>query len=201
MRDGAVKSGSFDEAYFERFYFDENTRVAEPSYFDRMAGFIGAYLAFLDCPIETILDAGCGAGLLHDGLRRAFPGVRIDAIDVSDYACQRFGWQCASIEEYEHKAGFDLVICHDVLQYLNRRAAVRALDKLARLTHAVLFFGVLTREDWERNCDRIRTDGDAHLRSSAWYRRRLSKAFLNAGGGVYVKRGTEVVLYALEHLD
>ncbi|MCZ6893752.1 MAG: class I SAM-dependent methyltransferase [Gammaproteobacteria bacterium] len=195
-----MKPESFDEAYFERFYFDAETRVADPSYFDRLAGFIGAYLAFLDCPVESILDAGCGPGLLHRGLRRAFPGVRIDGIDVSEYVCKRYGWQCSSIEDYLHEEGFDLVICHDVLQYLNRPTAIRALEKLASFTDAALYFGVLTREDWEGNCNQHRTDGDVYLRSSAWYQRRLSKEFRNAGGGVYVKRDAEVVMYALEHL-
>ena len=195
-----MKPDSFDKAYFQRFYFDAGTRVADPSYFDRLAGFIGAYLTFLDCPVDSILDAGCGPGLLHRELRRAFPGVRIDGIDVSEYVCKRYGWQCCSIEDYVHEGGFDLVVCHDVLQYLDRPAAIQALERLASLTGVALYFGVLTREGWISNCNQNRTDGDVYLRSSAWYRRQLSKEFRNAGGGVYVKRDAEVVMYALEHL-
>lgn len=188
----------FDAGYFERFYFSPATRVAEPEYFDRLARFLTAYLDLLDCRVDDVLDAGCGPGLLHAGLRRAWPRVRIDAFDPSPYACRRFGWRRATIESFDGERDYDLVICHDVLQYLDRRAAEAALDKLAGLARTALFFGVLTREDWASNCDQQRTDGEAYLRSSTWYRRRLSRDFLNAGGGVYVKRDAGVVLYALE---
>ena len=191
---------AFDRAYFERFYFNRGTRIAEPAYFDRLAAFAGAYLQLLECPVARVLDIGCGAGLLHRGLRRAFKGVKIDACDVSEYICERFGWRCVSIEELQVECSYDLVICHDVLQYLDDKAASRALDKLAALSHRALLFGVLTREDWEHNCDQELTDGNAYLRSAAWYRRRLAPHFHNVGGGLYVKRDANVVLFSLESL-
>ena len=193
-----MTANAFDQAYFERFYFSRRTRIAEPAYFDHLAAFTGAYLKLLDCPVARVLDMGRGAGLLHRGLRRAFRGVKIDACDVSEYVCERFGWQCVSIEEYEVKRSYDLVICHDVLQYLDDKAAGRAIDKLASLSHRALLFGVLTREDWEHNCDQTLTDSNAHLRSTAWYRRRLGAHFRNAGGGLYIKRDASVVLFSLE---
>jgi 2-polyprenyl-3-methyl-5-hydroxy-6-metoxy-1,4-benzoquinol methylase len=193
-------ANAFDQAYFERFYFNRRTRIAEPAYFDRLAAFAGAYLKLLDIPVGRVLDVGCGAGLLHRGLRRAFKGVKIDACDVSEYVCARFGWQCVSIEELEVKRSYDLVVCHDVLQYLDDKAASRALTKLAALTHCALLFGVLTREDWESNCDQDLTDRNAHMRGTAWYRRRLGAHFHNVGGGLYIKRDANVVLYSLESL-
>jgi len=193
-----LSAEKFDAGYYERFYFSAATRIADPEYFDRLAEFVGAYLAHLGCSVKHILDAGCGAGLMHAGLRRTWPSVSIDACDVSDYACERYCWQCASIATFETKKIYDLVICHDVVQYLDRRAADAALTKLAGLSRTALFFGVLTREDWEQNCDKDLTDSDAHLRSSGWYRKRLSKQYRNAGGGVYIKRDADVVLYALE---
>lgn len=193
-----MKANAFDQAYFERFYFNRGTRIAEPAYFDQLSAFVGAYLKLLDCPVARILDVGCGAGLLHRGLRRAFHGVKIDACDVSEYVCERFGWQCVSIEELQVKNTYDLVICHDVLQYLDDKAAARAIAKLAALSHGALLFGVLTREDWQSNCDQTLTDSNAHMRSTAWYRRRLGAHFRNAGGGIYIKRDANVVLYSLE---
>lgn len=193
-----MKANAFDQAYFERFYFNRRTRIAEPSYFDHLSAFVGAYLKLLDCPVGRVLDIGCGAGLLHRGLRRAFHGVKIDACDVSEYVCERFGWRCVSIEDLEVESSYDLVICHDVLQYLDDKAASRAIDKLAGLSNCALLFGVLTREDWENNCDQSLTDSNAHLRATSWYRRRLGAHFHNAGGGIYIKRDANVVLYSLE---
>ena len=56
----------------------------------------------------------------------------------------------------------------------------------------------LTREDWDNNCDQSLTDSNAHMRGTAWYRRRLGAHFHNAGGGIYIKRDANVVLYSLE---
>ena len=193
-----MKANAFDQAYFDRYYFNRRTRIAEPAYFDHLSGFVGAYLKLLACPPRRVLDIGCGAGLLHRGLRRAFKGVKIDACDVSEYVCQRYGWQCVSIEDLTVKHSYDLVICHDVLQYLDDKAASRAIDKLAALSHCALLFGVLTREDWDNNCDQTLTDSNAHLRRTAWYRRRLGAHFRNAGGGLYIKHDAEVVLFSLE---
>ncbi len=193
-----MKANAFDKAYFERFYFNRRTRIAEPSYFDQLAAFTGAYPKLLDCPVGRVLDIGCGAGLLHRGLRRAFPGLKIDACDVSEYVCERFGWQCVSIEDLEVKHSYDLVICHDVLQYLDDKAASRAIAKLAALSHGAMLFGVLTREDWDNNCDQELTDNNAHMRSTVWYRRRLGAHFRNAGGGIYIKRDANLVLFSLE---
>lgn len=194
-----LSSECFDADYFSHYYFARATRIAEPAYFERLADFLTAYLDLLDCRIDEVLDAGCGAGLLHAGLRRAWPRVRIDAFDASAWACARYGWQHATIEQFHASTVYDLVICYDVLQYLDREAARTAIAKLAGLTRTALFFGVLTREDWRENCDQARTDGDAHLRSARWYRRELGRYFRNAGGGLYIRRdATDVVLYALE---
>ena len=190
----------FDAAYYERFYFEPATRVAEPAYFDRLAGFVTAYLDLLGCRVSTVLDAGCGAGLLHPGLRRAWPAVEVHAIDASEWACKRYGWQHDTIESFQPPHDYDLVICQDVLQYLDRNAADAALRKLMALARVALFFGVLTQEDWRDNCDQERTDDVAHLRSARWYAKRLRQEFHNAGGGLYIRRDTDVVLYALDHV-
>lgn len=195
-----MASNNFDQTYFQKFYFNPATRIAEPRYFDRLAAFVGSYLNLLGCTVKRVLDVGCGPGLMHPGLKRAFPRVRIDAIDVSAYACRKYGWCHQAIEEMEVVETYDLVICHDVLQYIENKAAERALRKLAALTQSALFFSVLTREDWLRNCDQRLTDRNAHLRTSSWYRRRLSADFRNAGGGLYIKHDADIVLYALEHL-
>ncbi len=195
-----MQADRFDADYYNRFYFSKATRIAHPEYFDRIARFVSAYLDMLGCSIYNVLDAGCGAGLLHPGLRLAWPKVNIDAFDVSTYACETYGWENASLETFETDKVYDLVICHDVVQYLDRAAAKAALDKLSSLTSTALFFGVLTQEDWDNNCDQRLTDGDANLRTSAWYRKRLSGTFRNAGGGLYIRKDTDVVMYSLESL-
>jgi hypothetical protein len=120
---------------------------------------------------------------------------------VSEYLCRRFGWEQGSAATYDPGRCFDLVICYDVLQYLETRAAAAALSNLGRLCRGVLHFGVLTREDWELYCDQRNTDRDVHMRPALWYRRRLAPAFINAGSGMFVRRGAPVHLWELDQVE
>ena len=65
----------------------------------------------------------------------------------------------------------------------------------------MLYFSVLTEEDYLENCDKSRTDSIVNLRAANWYRPKLSRYFRNLGGGAYASREVDVALYALEHLD
>jgi SAM-dependent methyltransferase len=170
--------------------------VAARADYARMARFIGAYLDVLQLPVSSILDAGAGTGHFRSALRRRFPAADYLGLDISGYACARYGWTQASIANFA-EGRFDLVICHDVLQYLGRRDAEQALANLGRCCDGALYFMALTREDWRENCDQSRTDGAVHLRSADWYRRRLAPCFRNLGGGLFLARRTNAVSFAL----
>jgi len=119
-------------------------------------------------------------------------------LETSAYLCERYGWQRGRIESYRARTPFDLVICYDVLQYLDAAAARRALANLGRLCRGVLYFSALTRFDFEHNCDRGRTDADVHLRSARWYRAQLGRQFREAGLGFWLRRGAPLTLWELE---
>lgn len=193
-------SDPFGADYFHRFYGQRNTRVAEPADSVRLARFIAAYASMLEIPVRRILDVGAGTGRFRRPLLRAFPAARYDGIDVSEYACARHGWRCCSVTQLT-RGSFDLVICNDVLQYLPRAEAALAMARLAERCDGLLYFAALTREDWEQNCDRSRTDHDVHVRSTRWYRRRLADGFRNLGGGLFLRRTAPVVVYSLHALD
>lgn len=188
----------FDSAYYERFYGNPHTRVVDAAEIDRLAGFVCAYMHHLDLPVRRVLDIGCGVGHWRRALARHHPRARYAGIEISAYLCERYGWERGSVVDYSARAPFDLVVCQGVLQYLPHRDAARAIDNLARLCRGALFLEALTREDWERNCDKRRTDGAVHLRRAAWYRRRLGTHFVACGGGVFASRRARCVLYELE---
>jgi SAM-dependent methyltransferase len=190
----------FDATYYARYYFNEDTRVAEPAYYDNLARFIAAYSGLLSVRMRSILDLGCGTGTFKKPLLKRFPKSRYCGVDVSAYACERYGWERGSVVDYVADP-FDLVVCHDVLQYLNTNDAKQAMRNLDVLCDGLLYFSVLTTEDWEENCDRSRTDADVTLRPAEWYRSRLKPYFKNLGGGAYLSRKCDIALYALEHLD
>jgi SAM-dependent methyltransferase len=188
----------FDREYYRRYYYDPRTAVASRAEMRARARLIAAGAAYVGLPVRRILDAGCGVGLLGRELTRSLPRAEYTGLEVSEYLCRRYGWRRGRIEEHRARSPYDLVICYDVLQYLDTSHAVRALANLARLTRGLLYFSALTRADFARNCDRARTDPDVHLRSARWYRTRLGRHFREAGLGLWLRRGAPLTLWELE---
>lgn len=90
----------------------------------------------------SVLDAGCGEGFATGYLAEHLPGARFEGVDVSEgaiaYARQHFGervtYQVGSVYElpFDDNA-FDLVLCSEVLEHLDRPdLAVRELARVAR---------------------------------------------------------------------
>ncbi|HEV8017605.1 MAG TPA: class I SAM-dependent methyltransferase [Steroidobacteraceae bacterium] len=188
----------FGREYYQRYYFDPCTAVASRREMQARARLIAALTVHAGLPVRRILEAGCGTGALRAALRRLLPQAHYVALESSEYLCRRYGWVHGRIEEYRARTPFDLVICYDVLQYLEAGAARRALANFARLCRGVLYFTALTRYDFEHNCDRSRTDADVQLRSARWYRARLTRQFREAGLGFWVRRGAPLTLWELE---
>ena len=189
---------NFDASYYERFYLDPRTRVADTLDVEVQARFVCGYLDYLKLNVRWILDLGCGLGRLRESLLARFPRARYTGVEVSEHLCAELGWVHDSVATFRSRRRYDLVICQDVLQYLDDVEAEQALQNLARHCRGALYFGALTREDWEENCDQSRTDGNGYLREGAWYRDRLAPAFVCAGGGVFVARRAGVVMFELD---
>jgi SAM-dependent methyltransferase len=195
---GARREARFDRDYYRRYYFDPRTAVASRREMRSRARLIAALAAHAGLPVRRILEAGCGTGMLREALRRLLPRAHYVALEASEYLCERYGWEHGRIETYRAHTAFDLVICYDVLQYLDTRAAQRALANFGRLCRGVLYFSALTRLDLERNCDPRRTDANVHLRGAHWYRARLKRQFREAGLGFWLRRGAPLTLWELE---
>jgi len=198
MRRKSEPKARFDSAYFRKYYLDRETRVVTQGEMRSRAGLIAAILRQAQIPVRRILDAGCGIGLLRKPFAEFLPRARYTGLELSDYLCKKYGWENGSVADYAPSAPFDLVICYDVLQYLPDREAAQALVNLARLTRAVVYVSALTQEDWERNCDRSRTDRAVHLRPGSWYRRRLRRHFRYLGFGVWLRKDVVAILWDLE---
>jgi len=188
----------FGPAYFKKFYLSSSTRVVTPGEMRVRARLIAAILAQSGIPVRSILDAGCGIGLLREPFKEVLPRARYIGLEASDYLCTRYGWTKGSVVDYSPQKPYDLVVCYDVLQYLNDRDAARAVANLARLTRAAMYISALTHEDWRENCDRTRTDRAVHLRPGDWYRRRLKRNFRYLGFGVWLRKDVTAILWDLE---
>jgi trans-aconitate methyltransferase len=188
----------FEAAYFRKFYLNAATRVVTPREMRARAALIVAALAHASIPVRSILDAGCGIGLLRKPFAELLPKARYTGLEASEYLCGRYGWTQGSVIDYATPRPSDLVVCYDVLQYLDDRNAARAVKNLARLSRAALYVSALTREDWRENCDQTRTDPAVHLRSGDWYRRRLQKHFRYLGFGLWLRRDVTAILWDME---
>ena len=188
----------FDRAYYRRFYFDPQTAVANRREMAARARLIAAMTVHAGLPVRRILEAGCGTGMLRGALKRLLPRAQYTGLETSEYLCERYGWEHGRIEKYRTRAPFDLVVCYDVLQYLDDRAAARALANFGRLCRGVLYFSALTIYDLKHNADRQRTDANVHLRSAHWYKSRLRRQFREAGLGFWLRRGAPLTLWELE---
>jgi len=200
---GSPAGQRFDADYYRRFYADPKTRVSDRTAVQKLATFVSGYLQYLDVPVRSILDVGCGVGNWQLAARKVWPRARYHGLEHSAHLCQRFGWTQGSVVDFDARtlrtdAQFDLVVCQGVLQYLDDRAAARAIDNLGKWCRGALYLEALTSLDWRQNCDRTRTDGEVHLRTGGWYQKRLREHFLDCGGGVFTSRSAGVTLFELE---
>jgi 2-polyprenyl-3-methyl-5-hydroxy-6-metoxy-1,4-benzoquinol methylase len=72
----------FDAAFFKRFYFDHETRVTTREEMRARAGLIAAVLRHAELPVRSILDAGCGIGMLAPAFARV---LNFSALTTEDW--------------------------------------------------------------------------------------------------------------------
>ncbi|WP_027017002.1 class I SAM-dependent methyltransferase [Comamonas composti] len=191
----------FDEAYYQRFYFDKKTSVADPMHVQRLGTFICSYLDYLRLPVLRVLDIGCGIGLWREAVQSHFPAASYQGVEFSEYLCGRFGWQRGSVVDYAAAEPFDLVICQGVLPYLSPGDLRLAMDNLGRLSRGALYLEAVTREDYERDIiDEDLTDARLLRHRASVYRRGLGAHFKQLGGGLWLSRGCSLPLFELECL-
>ena len=137
--------------------------------------------------------------MLLRAIGRQYPNAQCSGIEFSSYLCEKYGWTQGSVAQLPDVSA-DLVICNDVLGYLEDKDCAKAMKNLAGVCERALYLGVLTAEDLS-GIDSERTDSAQLVRPSRWYRQRLKRHFVNAGGGLWLKRPVEVTLWSLEHLE
>ncbi len=145
----------YDQAYFDRWYRGRGSAVGGKGPLRRKVAVAVAVAEFvLDRPLRSVLDVGCGEGRWQPVLHRLRPEAVYLGIDSSRYAVERYGaarniryGTFAELDLHVFEEPFDLVVCSDVLHYLDRREIVAGLPALAELTDGVAFLEVFTRSD------------------------------------------------------
>ena len=189
----------FDEAYYQRYYFDKKTSVVDPKHLERLGTFVCSYLKYLRVPVERVLDVGCGVGLWREQLQRHFPDMHYHGVEFSDYLCQRYDWTHGSVVDFHSAEPYDLVICQGVLPYLNTADLQKALHNLGTLSRGALYLEAVTREDYEQGTiDEDLTDPRLLRHRAQLYRRGLADHFTSLGGGLWLSHQAEVPMFELE---
>lgn len=174
----------YDRGYFDRWYRDPRRRVTTPAELRRRAAMVVAITEqVLGRQVRSALDIGCGEGRWGSALRLLRPNIRYLGLESSEYSLRRFGLRrnirkgtFGDLESLREKA-FDLVLCVDVLHYVETRELDRGLPALAGLTGGVAHLDVTTREDEPTG------DLDGWIdRPAAWYQRRFRRAGLLSAG-------------------
>ncbi|WP_312238453.1 class I SAM-dependent methyltransferase [Stenotrophomonas sp.] len=174
---------TYDAAYFQHWYQADQTGGAA-----RLARKVALAVAsaeyYLERPIRSVLDIGCGEGAWRALLLKLRPRVQYLGFDSSEYAVQRFGrsrnLHLAKVGDFAWLrpcAPVDLLVCSDVMHYVPSRELRPALDGFAELTGGVAFLEAFSAED--------DFDGDHEgfqARPSRWYRSNLAKAGFTALG-------------------
>ena len=164
----------YDQGYFDRWYRDGGIGGRQ-----RLARKVALAVAtaeyMLERPLRTVLDVGCGEGVWRTPLLKLRPRASYLGFDSSEYAIARYGRarnlrfaRFGDFAALRPCPPVDLLVCSDVLHYLDTRELDRGLPALAELCGGVAFIEVFARGDG--------AEGDEHdfkQRSAAFYRERL----------------------------
>ncbi|MDT8340777.1 MAG: class I SAM-dependent methyltransferase [Longimicrobiales bacterium] len=191
----------YDRAYFDRWYRGPDARLTPESLERGVLLAVAVAESVMDRPVESVLDVGCGEGRWQPVLRRLRPGAAYLGIDSSAYAVERFGAErnlltgsFETLDAFAFEEPFDLVVCSDVLHYLDKETVLRGIDTLADLVGGVALLEVFT------SADPVEGDReDFQLRDPTWYRRVFRDAGLvPVGLQCYVHREIAEALDALD---
>lgn len=192
---------SYDRDYFDRWYRSRD-RVVTSSMIRRKAALVVAAADhLLERPARSMLDVGCGEGAWRREFLRLRPNGSYLGIDASEYAIARYGrtrnlrlGDFSDIDAIAGSARFDIIVCSDVLHYIDEPALTNGLDAIAERGRGICYFDLLTRED--------RPSGDLRgfrMRDAKWYARRFADAgFTRCGLNVYIGPMSEATPSVLE---
>lgn len=176
-------SKQYDQAYFQRWYRQEG--LHDPARLRRKVALAVALAEhYLERPIRSVLDIGCGEGAWRAPLQQLRPRVQYLGFDPSEYAVRRYGRtrnvHLARFGDFAWLrpcAPVDLLVCSDVLHYLPTRELRAGLPGLAELCGGVAFLETFAAED-EFEGDHE----DFQSRPARWYRKQLEGVGFTALG-------------------
>ena len=197
-------SKHYDLAYFDRWYRNSKHERNSPALLERkvhMAVSLAEY--YLERPIRTVLDVGCGEAVWRAPLLKIRPKLNYRGVDSSEYAVSRFGRtrniafaDFGQLERLRFGAPVDLLVCSDVMHYIPDAQLKRGLKGFPELCGGLAFLEIWSKED-----DIIGDKIGFIERPAKWYRNQLAKAgFTSCGSHSYLSTELHTSAAALEVL-
>jgi SAM-dependent methyltransferase len=170
----------YDRAYFDRWYRGADAARSAGALRRNVALAVAVAESVLDRPLASVLDVGCGEGRWQPVLAELRPDARYLGLDPSAWAVERFGAErnlhrgrFQDLPGEDLPEPFDLVVCADVLHYLDEAAVRAGIDTLADLVGGAALLEVFTAEDPE-----VGDREGFRVRPARWYRRLFQEAGL-----------------------
>ncbi len=145
----------YDQAYFDQWYRDPSKRVSTTASSTRKAAMVVAVAEYyLERPVRSALDLGCGEGQWQPILEKLRPGIRYLGIDPSEYAVARYGQRrnlrlggFGELARIDLAPSYDVVICSDALYYVSAADLRRGLEVIVPRVGGIAFLEVYTGDE------------------------------------------------------
>lgn len=178
-------SKRYDRRYFDHWYREGDAGVGRAALLQRKVALAVAMAEnYLDRPLQSVLDIGCGEGVWRAPLLKLRPKLDYLGVDSSEYVVARYGMKrnlrlarFGQLGELRFGPPVDLLVCADVLHYLPATELHRGLSGFAELCHGMAYVETFCRGD--------AVEGDEHdfiPRPAAFYRRAMAAAGFTACG-------------------
>jgi SAM-dependent methyltransferase len=143
----------YNRVYFDRWYREQG--FGSRAVLERKVHYAVASCEYLiGRPIRSVLDVGCGEGAWQPMLRKLRPRASYLGIDPSHYVVQRFGARrnlrlgsVKDLDALDLGAPFDLIVCIDVLAYVDNADARSGIRSIGRLLGGVALVELFTSAD------------------------------------------------------
>ncbi len=190
----------YDEKYFQRWYRDRGM-AGRAGMARKVAMAVALAEFYLERPIRSVLDVGCGEASWRAPLLKLRPGLHYQGVDSSEYAVARYGRSrnialagFGQLGELRFGRPVDLLVCSDVMHYVPTAELKRGLAGFAEHCDGVAFLELYVRDD------DIAGDKRGFLpRSTETYRKMFKAAgFIACGSHAYLSENLHANAVALE---
>ncbi len=192
----------YDADYF-RHWYKLRAQAGQADLARKVAMAVALAEFYLQRPIRSVLDVGCGEAIWRAPLLKLRPRLDYQGADPSEYAVARFGRRrnialarFGQLDQLRFGAPADLLVCSDVIHYVPTAELRRGLRGFAELCDGVAFLELYAAGD------EIAGDLDGFLaRPAGSYRRWFHDAgFVACGTQFYLSPNLHPNAVSLETL-